>query len=70
MKGLEKKTSREELFAAAWAERTAKFIAVRDALRQTEHSRAYRMAFKQPWKFYNDHTIDEAIKILVEQYAE
>jgi len=60
---------REE-FDAAWAKRTARFVAVRDALNNSGRGYAYRMAHKQPWKFYRDHTVGEAIKILIEQYAD
>ena len=53
-----------------WAELTAKFMQVRDTLNQSEYAYAYRMAFKQPWKFYREHTAEEAIKMLIEQFAE
>jgi hypothetical protein len=51
-----------------WDELTAKFIKVRDALNKPETSYAYRMAFKQPWKFYREHTAEEAFQILTETY--
>ena len=49
-------------------ELTAKFIKVRDALNNPETAYAYRMAFKQPWKFYREHTPEEAIQILTDTY--
>lgn len=53
-----------------WDELTAKFAEVRDTLNQTKYKTAYRMAFKQPWKFYRNNTPEQAIKILINTYGE
>jgi len=53
-----------------WDELTAKFVEVRDTLNQTKYKTAYRMAFKQPWKFYRNNTPKEAIEILINKYGE
>jgi hypothetical protein len=52
-----------------WAQLTKKFMEVRDALHQTEHKTAYRMSFKQPWKFYHERTVQEAIEELIRTYG-
>lgn len=49
-------------------ELTAKFIKVRDALNKPETSYAYRMAYKISWRFYREHTTEEAIQILTDTY--
>lgn len=33
-------------------------------------SAAYRLAFKKPWRFYAEHTPDEAIALLKEEAGE
>lgn len=52
-----------------WKELTSKFVCVRDTLNNSEYKTAYRMAFKQPWKFYKNITAEEAIKILIQTYG-
>lgn len=44
-----------------------KFLLVRDSIGQVEHPAAYRMAYKKPFRFYLEHSTDEAIKILIEE---
>ena len=51
-----------------WNELTAKFIEVRDTLKQSGHQYAHRMAFKQPWRFYRERTPQEAINELISIY--
>ena len=46
---------------------TKAFCAVRDAL--TPNTPEYRLAFKQPFRFYLEHTTEQAIKILKEKGA-
>lgn len=43
---------------------TKKFLIVRDALAPIETLRAFRLCYKKPWKFYRDHTPEEAIEII------
>ena len=52
-----------------WEGMTKTFIQVRDSLLHDEHTYAYRMAYKQPWKFYRENTATEAILILIEKYG-
>ena len=51
-----------------WDDLMKKFIEVRNTLSQNNQQYAYRMAYKQPWKFYRDNTVNEAINILTEKY--
>jgi len=53
-----------------WNDLTMKFVEVRNTLNKNNHQYAYRMAFKQPWKFYRENTICEAINILMEKYPD
>lgn len=51
-----------------WDDLMKKFIEVRNTLSQNNQQYAYHMAYKQPWKFYRDNTVNEAINILAEKY--
>lgn len=52
-----------------WKELTAKFLEVRDTLLRNGNTCAYRMSYKQPWKFYREHDKDGAISILLNTYG-
>lgn len=53
-----------------WDDLMKKFIEVRDTLSQNNQQYAYRMAYKQPWKFYKEHTTEEAANILLQKYPD
>ena len=53
-----------------WDNLVKKFIEVRNSLYQNNQPYAYRMSYKQPWKFYREHTVNEAINILTEKYQD
>lgn len=41
------------------------FLEVRDKLNKPETTAAFRLCWKKPYRFYGEHTTDEAIKILI-----
>ena len=43
------------------------FLAVRDRLNTPETRLAYNHSYKKPWRFYREHTVEEAITILKEE---
>lgn len=43
------------------------FVKVRDKIDRVKHPEAYNRAFKKPYRFYREHTTDEAIKILISE---
>ena len=45
-----------------------KFCLVRDKNNRTKYPCAYRMAFKTPFRFYLEHSTEEAIEILIREY--
>ena len=45
-----------------------KFCLVRDKINRTKYPCAYRMAFKTPFRFYLEHSTEEAIEILIREY--
>jgi hypothetical protein len=49
-------------------EARAKFLLVRDAIDVTIYPNAYRMAYQTPFRFYEEHTTEEAIAILIKEY--
>ena len=51
-------------------ELTEKFVKVRDGLNQGETREAYRRCWKKPWKFYREHTPEEAMEILKRESEE
>lgn len=40
------------------------FVKVRDKLNTPETRVAFNLCWKKPWKFYREHSINEAIEIL------
>lgn len=40
------------------------FIKVRDKLNAPETIVAFNLCWKKPWKFYREHSVDEAMEIL------
>ena len=49
------------------AQARIRFLIVRDAISQTLYPNAYRMAYKMPFRFYEEHDAEEAIQILIEE---
>lgn len=43
------------------------FIKVRDLLDNSENMAAFRLCWKKPYKFYGEHSVNEAIEILREE---
>ena len=43
------------------------FLEVRRALNKPETRMAYNRCFKKPWRFYVNHTVDEAVSILIDE---
>ena len=41
------------------------FLTVRDKLNKPETRAAFRLCWKKPYRFYGEHTMEEAIKILM-----
>jgi len=53
-----------------WDVLNAKFREVREALNKPETPEtipAYLLCWKKPWKFYREHTVQEAIEILIKE---
>ena len=46
------------------------FLEVRDKLNKPETRLEYNRCYKKPWRFYREHTADEAIAILKEEIEE
>ena len=44
-----------------------KFIEVRNSLNNSENMAAFRLCWKKPYKFYGEHSVNEAIEILKEE---
>ena len=49
---------------AVFTAEKACFLKVRDTLNKPETRLEYNRAFKKPWKFYRNHTPEEAVAIL------
>lgn len=43
------------------------FLEVRDRLNKPETRLEYNRCYKKPWRFYREHTAEEAITILKEE---
>lgn len=43
------------------------FLKVKDFLLKNQEDFALARAYKKPWKWYREHTTQEAIKILIEE---
>lgn len=43
------------------------FLKVKDSINRKEHAEAYNRAFKKPYSFYGEHTVEECISILIEE---
>lgn len=48
-------------------EATQNFIKVRDKLNTPETRVAFNLCWKKPWKFYREHSTDEAVQILKQE---
>lgn len=56
--------------AISWEEQKKRFLEVRRALNTSDTILAYNLCWKKPWKFYKEHTVEDAIKILLEETEE
>ena len=50
------------------AEASKCFLEVRRILNKPETRRAYNMCFKVSWRFFVNHTVEEAVRILQNDY--
>ena len=44
-----------------------RFLLVKEALNRPETRLAYNFSFKRPFRFYKEHSVEEAINILLEE---
>ena len=56
--------------SGTWDKMKRTFIEVRDTLNTTETQHAFRLCWKKPWRFYREHTAEEAIEILKREAKE
>ena len=54
----------------SWKELNARFREVYTTLKEQNAIAAYLKAWKKPWKFYREHTAQEAIEILIQEAQE
>lgn len=53
-----------------WENLTASFLKVCEILKEKNKTYAFHMAYKQQWKFYKEHTTEEAASILIQKYPD
>lgn len=51
----------------SWKELNARFREVYTTLKEQNAIAAYLKAWKKPWKFYREHTAQEAVEILIKE---